>query len=199
MEELARGGKKDGAFLVINEDDLSIAHESRDAKQWISDIKFAPDQNTLAIASRDNKIYLYDVPSAFELKAVMDKHNSFVSHIDFSADSAYIQSTCGAFEYLCCDAEDGAAIPAISTLKDVRWDTWTLPVGWPVQGIWPKHHDGTDIRTCHRSAYGNLLATGDNFGRVTLWRYPVLSNDCGHRKYLRPWQKRKQSTIFIRG
>ena len=176
--------KKDGAFLVVNEDDLSVAHESRDAKQWISDIKFAPDQNTLAIASRDNKIYLYDVPSAFELKAVMDKHNSFVHQIDFSADSAYIQSTCGAYEYLCCDAEDGAAIPAISTLKDVRWDSWTLPVGWPVQGIWPKYSDGTDIRTCHRSGYGNLLATGDNYGRVKLWRYPTLDSDSGTRQYL---------------
>jgi WD40 repeat protein/Ca2+-binding EF-hand superfamily protein len=175
--------KKDGAFLVVNEDDLSVAHESRDAKQWISDIKFAPDQNTVAIASRDNKIYLYDVPSAFELKAVMDKHNSYVHQIDFSADSAYLQSCCGAFEYLCSDAEDGAAIPAISTLKDVRWDSWTLPIGWPVQGVWPKHSDGTDIRTCHRSNFGSLLLTGDNYGRLRLWKYPALDPDSGNKLY----------------
>ena len=176
--------KKDGAFVVLNEDDLSVAYESRDAKQWISDVKFSPDQNTLAIGSHDNNIYLYDVPNAFELKAVMDKHNSYIHQFDFSADSQYMQSVCGAYELICSDPNTGTFIPAMSTLKDVRWETWTMPVGWPVKGVWPMYMEGTEIRTLDRSHYGNLLATGDNFGRLRLWRYPCIDVTAGNRTFV---------------
>ena len=30
-------------------------------------------------------------------------------------------------------------------MRDVDWATWTVTLGWPVQGIWPKCADGTDI------------------------------------------------------
>lgn len=175
--------KKDGAFVVLDEVDLKIVHEARDAKQWISDVKFSPDHNTLAIASHDNNVYVYDVPNAFELRAVMDKHNSFVHSLDFSADSQYIQSVCGAFEFIISDSTTGVHVPAISTLKDVRWDTWTCNLGWPVQGLWPKHSEGTDLRTVDRSHYGSLVAAGDGFGKLTLRRYPSLNKSAAYRSY----------------
>jgi WD40 repeat protein/Ca2+-binding EF-hand superfamily protein len=175
--------KKDGAFVVLDEVDLKIVHEARDAKQWISDVKFSPDHNSLAIASHDNNLYVYDVPNAFELRAVMDKHNSFIHSIDFSKDSQYIQSVCGAYEFIISDANTGTHVPAISTLKDVRWDTWTCNLGWPVQGLWPKHSEGTDVRTVDRSHYGSLVVTGDGFGHMKLRRYPCINKTAAARVY----------------
>ena len=175
--------KKDGAFVVLDEVDLKIVHEARDAKQWISDVKFSPDHNTLAIASHDNNLYVYDVPNAFELRSVMDKHNSFVHSIDFSADSQYIQSVCGAYEFIISDANTGTHVPAVSTLRDVRWDTWTINLGWPVQGLWPKHSEGTDLRTVDRSHFGSLIATGDGFGQLKLRRYPCINKTTAARVY----------------
>merc|ERR1712031_75874 len=74
-----------------------------------SDCKFSPDGKTLAIGSHDEKVYLYD-GKTFTLRAKCEKHNSFITHLDFSADSAYIQSNCGAFEQLFYNAMDGTYI-----------------------------------------------------------------------------------------
>ena len=128
--------KKDGAFLVLNEKDLVILHEGRNSKQWISDIKFSPDGNTLGLGSNDNLLYLYDIGGGYALKGQCNAHNSYITHFDFSADGQYVQSNCGAYELNFCDANSGEHIPAISTLKDVHWSTWTCPMGWPVQGVW---------------------------------------------------------------
>lgn len=60
-----------------------------------------------------------------------------------------------------------------------------MTLGWPVQGIWPECADGTDINAVDRShdtidskkdpktSY-HLLASGDDFGKVRLLRYPSL-------------------------
>ena len=39
-------------------------------------------------------------------------------------------------------------------------------------GIWPEGSDGTDINAVARSFNNNLLATGDDFGMVNLFKYP---------------------------
>ena len=176
--------KKDGAFMVLNERDLSVAHEGRDSKFWLSECKYSPDGNTLALGSHDNKIYLYDVGAGYTLKGVFEGHNSYITHFDFSADGQYLQSNCGAFELLFSDANSGSSIPAISTLKDVHWATWTCPLGWPVQGIWPEaKHDGTDISSCCRSKSEQVLATTDTFGRLKLYRYPCLTQGAGEKLF----------------
>merc|ERR1711865_343019 len=79
-----------------------IIHEDRKSKQWISDIKYSPDGFTLAIGSHDNTIYLHDVNNSYTVRAMCTKHNSFITHFDFSMDSATLQSNCGAYELLFC-------------------------------------------------------------------------------------------------
>ena len=47
-------------------------------------------------------------------------------------------------------------------------------MGWPVQAIWSEESDGTDVNACTRSAAGDALATGDDFGMVRLYAYPCV-------------------------
>ena len=62
-------GMKDGTVCVIQcdalEDDLGWSLENtklfKHAKEWISDIKFSPDDTKCAIGSHDNKIYIYNL------------------------------------------------------------------------------------------------------------------------------------------
>ena len=72
--------------MVLNSTTLEVMHEGKDSKQWISDIRYTPDGNTLGVASRDNSIYLYDVANGYLMKAKFSKHNSFITHFDFSTD-----------------------------------------------------------------------------------------------------------------
>jgi microtubule-associated protein-like 6 len=167
-------GKQDGAFLILNEPDLNMVHQGRDSQQYISEIKYSPDGKTLAVGSHDNNIYLYDVPGNFQKRAMFTKHNSFVSHLDFTRDSQHMQSNDGAYELLFADVTTGSQIPAPSALKNADWSTWTCTLGWPVQGAWPEFADGTELSAVDRSHDGKTLAAADDFGRVKLFRYPSV-------------------------
>jgi len=37
---------------------------------------------------------------------------------------------------------DGSYFKLPSQLKNVKWDSWTCRMGWPVQGIWPVQLSG---------------------------------------------------------
>lgn len=151
--------------------------ERQDAKQWISDIKFSSNGNTLVAGAHDCKIYIYNVAAdgaEISLRATFNKHNSVINHLDLSQDGRYMQSNCSAYELLFADTLTGKQITSASELRDVKWESWTCTLGWPVQGIWAQGNmDGSDINAVHRSHTGHLLATSDDFGKVNLFRYPV--------------------------
>jgi WD40 repeat protein len=124
---------------------LKLLTEFHDAKQWISDVKFSPDGKSLAVGAHDNGIYLYTVGQQFKKRAKFSKHNSYITHLDFTADSQRLRSNCGAYELLFSDANTGAQIGSASSLKDAQWSSSTCTLGWAVQGIWPPCADGTDV------------------------------------------------------
>jgi WD40 repeat protein len=165
--------------------------ERKDAKQWISDVKFTPDGQTIVAGAHDCKIYIYDLQSAggkgelyeLKLRCTFAKHNSVISHLDLSLDNRYMQSNCSAYELLFCDISTGKQIASASELKDVKWASWTCTLGWPVQGIWAAGMDGSDINAVARSHTGHLLATSDDFGQVSLFRYPVIDKSAKRISY----------------
>lgn len=59
-------------------------------------------------------------------------------------------------------------------LRDVEWATNNCTLTFTSLGIWPENADGTDVNYCDRSHNMNLLATGDDFGKVKLFSYPVV-------------------------
>jgi microtubule-associated protein-like 6 len=132
------------------------------AKEGISDLKFSPDGGLLAVASHDNMVYLLDADEGWRQFAVLQGHSSYVTHVDWSADGRYLQTTDGANELLYWDA-DGRRMPTATDFRDTDWASWTCPFGWPVAGIWPPNSDGTDINALDRSPQGTVRA-------LLLWR-----------------------------
>lgn len=78
------------------------------AKEWISDLKFSPDNSMLAVGSHDNAIYIYKISyeNGIHLKnhKRLNKHSSYITHLDWSADGCSLHSNCGAYELLFWDA-----------------------------------------------------------------------------------------------
>ena len=60
-----------------------------------------------------------------------------------------------------------------SNTTEVIWATSTVKFGWNVEGIYPKGTDGTHINGVCGNADGTLLACGDDYGLVTLFRDPA--------------------------
>ena len=61
-------------------------------------------------------------------------------------------------------------------MRDLAWDTWTCPLGWPVRGIFAPESDGNDVNAVARSRSGRLLVTADDHQMVKLFRFPVLED-----------------------
>ncbi|RHY56705.1 hypothetical protein DYB38_001737 [Aphanomyces astaci] len=157
---------KCGGVVVLVESDLSKVYERNDTKKWIADVKFSPTGRTLAIASHDSSVVLYDLTKQCAKKHAFKKHSSFVSHVDFSADGSFLQ------------------VGFASAFKDEQWATWTCILGWPVQGMWQPEADGSDINAVDRSHSGSLLATADDFGKVKVFRYPCVHKHAGFVDFL---------------
>jgi len=62
---------------------------------------FSPDSNFLAIGSHDNTIYLVDTKTYKNTNTTkLSGHSSFITALDWSLDSKYLRSVCGAYELL---------------------------------------------------------------------------------------------------
>lgn len=163
-------GCKDGSIKIFD-DNLKPLSSTAISKKEISNIKISREDDLVAIGSHDAFIYLcsWKAPS-LKVKYRMKKHSSYITHLDFSCDGNYLHSTCGAYELLFWDANKGQQCTSGATmLRDEGWYTWTATLGWPVQGVWSKFMDGTDINAVDRSrlAYEDNLrfvATGNDHG-----------------------------------
>lgn len=68
------------------------------SKEWIEVLKYSPDETMLAVGSHDNDIYIYKVNgNNYEFHGKLQAHKSFITNFDWSKDSKYIQSNCGAY------------------------------------------------------------------------------------------------------
>lgn len=124
-----------GKLMIMLEDTEQILFETRDSRKMITELKWSSCGNHIAMGSFDNKIYLYhvfksdDKLSTVTLSSTIDKHKSYITSIDFSHDSKFIQATCGSFELKYYEVDTGSHIPEVSRLKDVSWESQTCALG----------------------------------------------------------------------
>jgi len=96
-----------GKVTIRKRENLDVKIKSlKDADEWCEVIKYSPCGKYLACGSHDNAIYVYDVENDYSLYYKCSKHNSFVTSLDWSVDSTYIRSVCGAYEKLYFNIKD---------------------------------------------------------------------------------------------
>jgi WD40 repeat protein len=191
-DKFAAVGCKDGTirFVDLTSPELRQTKMIKLAKEWISDIKWSPNNDKLAIGSHDNAIYILTWPDVqIPRRSKMQKHSSFITHLDWSISGDFLHSTCGAYELLFWDANSYRQMPSGATaLRDEPWHTWSVTLGWPVQEIFRDNWDGSDVNMVWRSQnkFGTqdsnkypLLATADDEGKVRVYRWPVLRKNAG--------------------
>jgi WD40 repeat protein len=137
---------------------------------------FSPDNKYLAIGSHDNMIYLLDTNSYSEKKMTkLTGHSSFITALDWALDSSYIRSVCGAYELLFFNIKSKKRDPSgASNTIETKWANQTCKLGWSVQGIFPSGCDGSHINSVAMNKNETLIASGDDYGLVCLYRNPLL-------------------------
>ena len=86
-----------------------------------------------------------------------------------------IQTNSGAREHLLFEIPTGTrkTMGNDATIR-TDWSTFTCVIGPTVKGVYPPMSDVTDVNTSCRTKDYKYLATGDDFGLVKLFRFPVL-------------------------
>ena len=166
-------GCVNGKVMILNTTDFSQIKEFSSGTKEISEVKFSPDNKMIAVGSHDSRIRIY-LTNGFKLFSECKKNLSTVTHIDWSVNSQTIQSNSTSYEILYFTADGKQVTSGASTYRDELWATWNCVIGWPVQGIWPKFADGTDVNAVARNKARNILATADDFGTVKLFKYPCV-------------------------
>ena len=138
---------------------------------------------------------VYILPK-LEVKCTLKASTSAVMHLSWSQDSRGLITNDKSYEVLYYNVDAGQQDKGgLNTFRDEHWHTWTLPLGWPVQGIWTNDIDGSDINSVDRSNQPHedgyfLVARADDFSKVQLYRYPssIAESKClvgrGHSSHV---------------
>ncbi|KAF7393141.1 hypothetical protein HZH66_008974 [Vespula vulgaris] len=175
-----------GKWLAIDSETRELYTHHTDGSEPIQVVTFSPSGNLLALGSRDNYIYVYQVNEDATKYSRVGRcmgHSSFITHLDWSVDGQYLRSNSGDYELLFWNPGICRQISQSSIFRDVDWATHTCIISFETIGIWPEGADGTDINNCSRSGDGKLLATGDDFGKVKLFSHPACQPKSLYHSY----------------
>lgn len=83
------------------------------------------------------------------------------------------------------DLESGKRYRSGATnLRNVLWESYSMPGGWSAMGIWPQNSGGKDILAVDHNKEHKLLAVGDASGLLKVFRYPSPSKGAAYTKYI---------------
>ncbi|KAF4802612.1 hypothetical protein TURU_023792 [Turdus rufiventris] len=177
-------GMKDGSFIVLRVRDMTEVVHIKDRKEVIHEMKFSPDGSYLAVGSNDGPVDIYAVAQRYKKIGECSKSSSFITHIDWSVDSKFLQTNDGAGERLFYKMPSGKHLTSKDEIKGIHWASWTCVIGSEVSGIWPKYTNITDVNSVDGNYSSSVLVTGDDFGLVKLFRFPCLKKGAKFRKYV---------------
>jgi len=176
-------GLNDGSFMIVDSRSLQTLIHMKERKEEISDIKFSPDGKFVGVASHDNMLDIYSVKKGKRCTTCTG-NSSYLTHFDWDRRGEMIQTNSGAREHLLFEAPSGKRkTMSLGAITRVDWSTFTCVIGPTVRGVFPPFTDVTDVNATSRTRDYKLIATGDDFGQVKLFQYPVLQKGARARVY----------------
>ncbi|KAI4568505.1 hypothetical protein MJT46_008303 [Ovis ammon polii x Ovis aries] len=169
-------------LAVTGSDDRSVRDMTevvhiKDRKEAIHELKYSPDGTYLAVGCNDSSVDIYGVAQRYKKFGECVGSLSFITHLDWSSDSRYLQTNDGNGKRLFYRMPGGKEVASKEEIKGVHWASWTCVSGLEVNGIWPKYSDINDINSVDGNYIGQVLVTADDYGIVKLFRYPCLRKE----------------------
>ena len=181
-------GCLNGSVLIVDPKSLTIITTLKDRQSEVTCLKFSPITGgymAVAFGPPDNELFIYNIKANFKIQSKLKGSSSKILQLDFSEDAIKLQFTNISNEIFYYDVKSGKREPnGASTNKDEKWATWNCVIGWPVQGIWPPCSQGDDINAVDRAPNLETIVTGDDFGKVKLFKYPAAKEKAGFTQFL---------------
>lgn len=153
---------------------------------WVEDLQFSPDSRKIAIGTHGglSKVEIITINSegkptgTFETSAVF---SSAMTAVDWTLDGQVVRvnDQAGALQWV--NTESKGSVSASST-KNFDYATTHCRTCWETTGMW-QGIDTSDINTCDRSRNSTLLAVGDDFGQVILYKFPCVGKKSEGREF----------------
>eukprot|EP00466_Bigelowiella_natans_P010753 jgi/Bigna1/137552/aug1.40_g12260 len=164
------------------------------ASVGIRALKYSPDSRVLAAAGDGMVVVLLDATRDHLVSCVLSAHTAPIQALDWSADGILLRSVCkeGVLHYWDVDTTSRKThrsklhLPRSSpVIQDASWQTSNCTAGWEVRGT---IHTSTglnavDLMRKRGGGGGGILITGDDFGLVSLFRWPCASSHHGQRAF----------------
>lgn len=124
-----------GAFFVLNSMTMEIVLEERKAKKTLTDIKFSPSGEVIAMASLDGKVYLHNSGNYSLVRTLLPPiKRCLFSKIDFTHDGLYLRHGTSVEDLYYFSTGDGQVISSTTVTRDLIWVSVSCPLTWLTQG-----------------------------------------------------------------
>ncbi|XP_074654603.1 77 kDa echinoderm microtubule-associated protein-like isoform X2 [Tubulanus polymorphus] len=166
----ATNGQHIASLQVTNERELQLGV-----------VSFSPAGNYLAVGSHDTDIYIFTILDDGQcIRRVqtgkLQGHRNFLTQIDWSSDGHYLQSMSGDYDLKYWNADMMQREKNSTKFCDTDWFTQTCTLGFCTLGAWSNLDKGDDINCVSRSNFRDILAVGENRGRIRLYKYPCSTH-----------------------
>jgi len=169
-------GTVTGKWVVLDAATREVFGVHQDGEEPVHCVKFSPDGSLLALGSRDNAIYTYQVKENYRKYNRLGRclgHSSHVIQLDWTTDCQHIRSNSADHEVMFWSTAVCRPVRDIEVLRDLQWATADCPVSWGSLGVWGETAESPEVGCGARSKDGQLLASGDGLGRVRLHSFPA--------------------------
>ena len=136
----AIGSTKSRWFVFCLNQRMVVYSGQTEGVEQVECIQYSPNGLLLACASRDNFIYVYEVSEdglTYTKLGRCSGHSSFLTHIDWSAESKYLMSNSGDYEILYWEANACKQLTNIQTIREIEWVGQTsCTLSFNTLGLW---------------------------------------------------------------
>ena len=196
-------GSSDGYLYYTDIEERSLVRIKVVDNESITTLTFNNTDTTLAIATQNTILYcdnLEALPDNLNY-VTLEGHVSHVSHLDFATDGIHLRSNAIDLELLYWNNTE--QITDTDQIDELEFESQNVTLTFETLGIWPQKADGTDINSCTR--YKDTLFVGDDFGRVRIYKYPVIQGEAesvellGHADHVKHVQPMVDGQIVSSG
>jgi len=125
----------------------------------------------MCVGAEDCLIFVYNISTNFFSFKRLKGPQESITHIDYAEDGKSIQANTQykvhLFELEPGERKENKA----KRLLETQWSTWSCPLGWASIGIWS---EDSFVNSLDCSVDRRVMATGDDSGRVKLFKYPSV-------------------------